>query len=451
MYIKINKQRGQKIWVALSVFFSSYAISAQDVSGLLQVYEAARANDPVFQGAQAVRQEGLEHQVIGNSKVLPSISAVISSNRNQAQVTDSSGRTDNRGRYASSTSSLQLRQPLYDREAWASKHQGAARTAVSEALFRAREQELIVRVFEAYSKALLASEKVLLTQAQLASANEQLRANQRRLALGEGTRTDLLETSTKQALIQAELIVAQDHAQNTLDALQAITGVPVSPLARFILDSEAVQVHGTLETWRLQALGANAEIESLRQTVEAARQEVKRVDSGHYPRLALLLSLGNSESDTTSTYRQSSRTSTVGLQLNVPIFSGGAVSAQARQAVAQLMKAQADLDTRIAELQVDLHRQYSTQQNGVLRIAALRSAVSSGHTLVEATRRSFAGGERTNVDVLDAQERLAKSVSDLLQARLDQLLAGLRLRHLAGVLEEQDLRAIASHFAAKAE
>lgn len=441
---KRKSTRSQRCWVAVALALLSNGTWGEELMGLMQAYEAARAHDPVFKGAQAVRDEGLEHQAIGQAKLLPIISGVVSSNQNQSRVTEASGRTDNRGRYASNTSSLQLRQPLYDREAWAAKEQGAALTAASEALFRFREQELMVRVFESYSKALLASEEVSLVKAQLQSADELLRANEQRLLQGEGTRTDMLETRSKQALIQAELIVAQDRAQHAIDALQAIVGKPVSQLERLSSRGAARLVLGALDDWRSKAFDANPEVESLKHTLEAARQEVRRVDSGHYPRLALILSVGNNKSDTTSTYRQSSRTTTVGVQLNVPIFAGGSVSAQSRQAVAQLVKAQADLDARVAELEVELHRQYSAQKNGVLRIAALESAVATSHALIEATQRSFIGGERTNVDVLNAQERLAQSVHDLAQARYEQLVAGLRLRHLAGVLGEADLREVAS-------
>lgn len=437
----------QSLVVALLVLVNSSAWG-NEYMGLIQAYEAARANDPVFRGAMAVRQEGLEYQTIGRAKLLPTISGVVSNNQNQSRVTDSGGRTDNRGRYNSSTSSLQLRQPLYDREALATKEQGVARTAASEALFRLREQELMVRVFEAYSKALLASEEVRLVEAQLQSVNELLRSNEQRLAKGEGTRTDLLETQSKQELIRAELIVAQDRALNARVALQAIVGESVNKLERLAPEGAVALVQGTLDDWRSKAFDINPEVESLKQTLEAARQEVRRVDAGHYPRLALLLSIGSSESDTTSTYRQSSRTITVGVQLNVPIFAGGSVSAQARQAVAQHMKAQAALNARVAELEVELHRQYSAQKNGVLRIAALQSAVATSHSLIEATQRSFIGGERTNVDILNAQERLAQSVRDLTQARYEQLLAGLRLRLLTGVLSESDLRVVASNFSA---
>src|SRR5699024_9706187 len=149
-----------------------------------------------------------------------------------------------------------------------------ARTAASEALFPFREQELMVRVFEAYSKALLASEEVSLVKAQLKSADELLRANEQRLLQGEGTRTDMLETRSKQALIQAELIVAQDRAQHALDALQAIVGKPVSRLERLSSRRAARLVFGALDDWRSKAFDANPEVESLKHTLEAARQEV---------------------------------------------------------------------------------------------------------------------------------------------------------------------------------
>lgn len=443
---KNESTRGWQHFVAVVLALSSHGTWAKELMGLMQAYEAARSYDPVFKGAQAVRDEGREHQTIGQAKLLPVISGVVSSNQNQSRVTEANGRTDNRGRYASNTSSLQLRQALYDREAWAAKEQGVARTAASEALFRFREQELMVRVFEAYSKALLASEEVRLVEAQLQSADELLRANEQRLMQGEGTRTDTLETRSKQALIQAELIVAQDRAQHALDALQSIVGRPVKQLERFTSRGGTTSAPGALDDWRSKAFDTNPEVESLKHNLEAARHEVSRAKSGHYPRLALIVSVGNNESDTTSTYRQSSQTTTVGVQLNVPIFAGGSVSAQSRQAVAQLVKAQADMDARVAELEVELHRQYSAQKNGLLRIAALESAVATSYALIEATQRSFTGGERTNVDVLNAQERLAQSVRDLTQARYEQLLAGLRLRHLAGVLGEADLREVASHF-----
>lgn len=446
--------RGMARWpcwtrtVALVAALLPAAPQAEEATlSLMQAYAAARANDPLFHRAQAEREEGLQHEDLGRAKILPNVSAIGATNRNRAQVTNSNGTVDDRGDYSSNTASLQLRQPLFDLEAWAARNQGIARTAASEAAFRAREQELIVRVFEAYSKVLLAQEEVRLVEAQLQAVDEQLRANTQRLAQGEGTRTDLLETRSKQSLLRAQLVVVQDNHDNERKSLEALVGMPVGTLNRLRIGGGAVaRVPGSAAEWHEQALRANGEVESLRQQVEAARQEAKRAEAGHYPRLALLVSAGQSDSDTISTFQQSSRTGMVGLQLSVPIYSGGAVSAQARQAVAQLSKAQAELDARVARLQVEVHRQHSIQHNNVQRIEALASAVETNYTLIEATRRSFIGGERTNLDVLTAQERLALAVRDLSEARYQQLLAGLRLRQFAGVLAETDLGAAASNF-----
>lgn len=432
---------------ALVLIVSGTARADAGVLGLMQAFELARDNDPVFRGARAEQQAGLEFAEIGQARVLPTISAVVSKNRNTATVTSSNGAVDNRGTYTSGSASLQLRQPLYDREAWASRAQGKARTAASEAAFRAREQDLIVRVFDAYAKALLAQEEVTHLRAQLQALDEQARSNEQRLVRGEGTRTDVLETASNQALLRARLIEMQDAEENARNALQAIVGQPVQRLARLHVKARATTPEPeTLETWRLRALDANGDIDSLRQNVEVARQELQRIQSGHHPRLDLLLSTGLSESDTTSTFQQTSRTRTVGVQLNLPIYTGGAISAQARQAGAQLVKAQADLDAKTAELQVELHRQHSLQRNSGARILALQTAVDTSQVLIEATRKSVAGGERTNADVLDARERLSKAERDVMEARYQQLLAGLRLRALAGVLREDDLRTIASQF-----
>ena len=415
--------------------------------GVLDAYEAARLHDPVFRGAFAEQQAGLEYAELGRARLRPVISAVVAAGLNTARVTNSNGAVDNRGQYNSSSASLQLRQPLYDREAWAARGQGLARTAASEATFRARETDLMLRVFDLYTKVLVAQDEVTLIQAQLRSLQEQLRANEQRFRRGEGTRTDVLETGAKRSVIEARLGETLDAERNARHALEVIVGRPVASLMRLKRTPIAVQPDAeSLETWRLRAMDTNGDIESLRHMVEVARRELDRATSGHYPRLDLLLSTGRSVSDTTSTFEQTSRTQTIGVQLSVPIYSGGAISAQARQAAAQLVKAQADLDTKALELQVELHQQHALQRNSASRIEALSVLVQSSQQLVDAMRRSVAGGERTNADVLDAQERMAQAERDLVAARYRQLQAGLRMRSLAGVLQPQDLQAMGTLF-----
>jgi protease secretion system outer membrane protein len=259
----------------------------------------------------------------------------------------------------------------------------------------------------------------------------------------------VLETRAKRAIAQAQLIEAQDNQQHARNRLAAMTGTPVDRLGRLVDEFDGAQTQTpSLEEWRALALQNNGLLLSLARELEAAREEIRRVNSGHYPRLDLLASTGRSESDTVTTYRQTSRTTSLGVQLNVPLYAGGAVSSQTRQATARLAQAQAELDAKTSETLVDLHRQFHLQQSSGMRIQALLKAVEAGRVLIDATQKSVRGGERTNLDVLTARERLSASERDLLKARHTYLLAGLRLRSLAGVLVESDLGQVASLFEA---
>lgn len=416
--------------------------------GLMDAYEAARSHDPQFRSAQAEREAGREYAAISLSRLLPTVSAVVSENRNQATVSNTGGVRQDRGNYTSSTSNLLLRQPLYDREAWVAHRQGKARSAASEATYRVRQQELVLRITEAYTQALLAQDEVHLIEVQLTALEALYQANEQRFQRGEGTRTEMLETQAKRAVVQTRLNDAQDLAANRRVALESLTGMRVHRLQRLHpLPRDSAGTAGpTLEDWRNEAKKFNPELESLRYAVTIAQEEVLRLRAGHHPRVDMTVSVGRSQSDTTATFQQTSSTRTVGVQLSIPLYAGGGVSAQVRQALAQWDKAQADLATRQAEMNVDLHRQHSLLSHGPARLSALVQAVRANEELVGATLRSVAGGERTNVDVLNARERLSQAQRDLLEARYGYLLAGLRLRHIAGTLEDDDLRELSRQF-----
>ncbi len=427
---------------------SVLACAQEGTIGLMDAYEAARGHDAQFRSAQAEREAGREYAAISRSRLLPTVSAVVSENRNRATVTNTGGGRQDRGSYNSSTNNLLLRQPLYDREAWVAHRQGKARSAASEATYRLRLQELALRTTEAYTQVLLAQDEVHLIEVQLNALEELYRANEQRFQHGEGTRTEMLETQAKRAVVQTRLNEAQDLAANRRVALESLTGMRVHRLQRLhpLPREGAAAREQTLEAWRHATQSYNPELESLRYALTIAQEEVLRLGAGHHPRVDMTVSVGRSQSDTTATFQQTSTTRTVGVQLSIPLYGGGGVSAQVRQALAQRDKAEADLAARQEEMNVDLHRQYSLQSNGPARLEALLQAVRANEELVDATLRSVAGGERTNVDVLNARERLSLAQRDLLEARYGYLLAGLRLRHIAGTLEDDDLRELSRKF-----
>ena len=417
--------------------------------GLLEAYDLAIRNDPTFQAAIEERAAGEENRALGRSALLPTLSWNYNNSRNESEVTQASTRTDRD--YRSYAATLTLQQPLLDYEAYARFRQGAAQALFSDERFRSKIQYLAVRVLSAYSQALLAQERIELSRAQKRAFSERLQLNQRLLEGGEGTRTDVLETQARLSMAVAEEIEAHDNQDAALRELEAMLGEPLqveqlAPLvAHFVILPLEPQ---RFESWRELALANNPELASQHHALTAAEYEVERKRAGHLPKLSLYASSRQTSSDSESTYNQKYDTNSVGIQLTVPLFAGGSVSALTRQAARQLSQAQYELDAQTATTLVDLRKQYNLNSSAAAKVRAYEMAVESAGALVQATQKSVSGGERVNLDVLDAEQQLFSAKRDLAEARYAYLLARVQLKYYAGLLNEGDLRQVAGYFRA---
>ena len=417
--------------------------------GLLEAYDLAIRNDPTFQAAIEERAAGEENLALGRSALLPTLSWNYNNSRNESEVTQASTRTDRD--YRSYAATLTLQQPLLDYEAYARFRQGAAQALFSDERFRSKSQYLAVRVLSAYSQALLAQERIELSRAQKRAFAERLQLNQRLLEGGEGTRTDVLETQARLSMAVAEEIEAHDNQDAALRELEAMLGEPLqveqlAPLvAHFVILPLEPQ---RFESWRELALANNPELASQHHALTAAEYEVERKRAGHLPKLSLYASSRQTSSDSESTYNQKYDTNSVGIQLTVPLFAGGSVSASTRQAARQLSQAQYELDAQTATTLVDLRKQYNLNSSAAAKVRAYEMAVESAGALVQATQKSVSGGERVNLDVLDAEQQLFSAKRDLAEARYAYLLARVQLKYYAGLLNEGDLRQVAGYFRA---
>ena len=259
----------------------------------------------------------------------------------------------------------------------------------------------------------------------------------------------MLETQAKFDLAEAQVLEARDNLINTRNALAAMVGQDIEKLDP-LADEFRVRpmLPETFEAWKQSTLANNPEILAQRYAVEIAREEINKSRAGHSPRLDLIASTGKNSSDTTNTFNQSAKVHTIGVQLNVPLYAGGAVTAATSQAVANYSKAQADLDAKINLVVLELRKQYNLTLSSAVRIDAAAKALSSSTLLVEATRKSVKGCQRTNLDVLNAQQQLFEARRDLALARYNYLLGYLRLRYAAGTLSVADLTDIAGYFVA---
>ena len=385
--------------------------------------------------------------MLGRSNLLPNIAASYSPSRNRADVTNTvTGGTDDR-RYGALSAALQLRQPLFHPEGMARYRQGVAQTKGSDAQFAARSQELIVRVASAYTFAKYAEDQLALAVAQREALAEQRLTNQRLFLRGEGTRTDVVETQARFDLSVAQVLEANDNVTNSRNALAAMIGRDVTRLDELNDDFNVGQlVPGAFDDWRNIALSTNPELLARRHAVEVAREEANRHRAGHLPRVDLVASVGRTDSDTINTFNQKATVRSVGAQLTVPIYSGGAVTAAVSQAEANAERIQAELDAATAETTVELRKQFDLTASSAARHDAARAARDSGQLLLDATRRSVAAGQRINLDVLQAQQQLFDARRNLAQARYNYLLSQLRLRLAAGVLQLSDLVDMSRYF-----
>jgi outer membrane protein/protease secretion system outer membrane protein len=187
-----------------------------------------------------------------------------------------------------------------------------------------------------------------------------------------------------------------------------------------------------VEDWIERAEASSPEIQSLKAQLEAARYEVEKAQAGHFPTLDAVAQWSRNESDTVNTVNSRSINKSIGLQLNVPIFAGGYVNSQVRQALAEQERFAQALEALRRDLGVRLHREFRGVTEGVLKVRALEQAVRSTEQVVLSNRRSFEAGSRTLVDTLNAEQQKVSAQRDLAQARFVYLISRVRLQALAG-------------------
>lgn len=432
----------------LCVALSTWSSGAAAIN-LQEAYQAALKHDPTFRMNFYENEAGKETKNIGRAGLLPQINGSYGYTRNNTDLTQMIGNREvlSHPDYTSRSGVIQLRQPLFSWDAYARYRQGIAQAGESEAKFAYNKDAVAIRVVGAYVDVLYAEDQLNLTRAQRDAYLEQMKVNNRLFEKGEGTKTDMLETQARLDLAEAQVLEAQDGVVAARNTFEGVVGMPVDTLEPLSADFRVdAAPPAPFDEWSKLALENNPDLKAARLAIEVAQQEVNKARAGHAPRLDLVASYSKNDSESLTTRGQDTVNRAVGVQLNVPIFSGGQVSAVARQAVAGRERAKADLDRRTSLVMVELRKAHSVVVSSVSRVDALIKAVSSGTLLRTATEQSIKGGVRINLDLLNAEQQLAASQRDLAQARYGYLLGLLRLQAAAGTLTDEDVYKVAKYF-----
>ena len=427
---------GSSIALVLALGFS-LAYSPAWSLDLLQAYGAAMQEDASIRATRAATDARRERIPQARAQLLPNLSASISRNRNSLERTSPDLRGNpvtTNSRYGSGNETLTLRQPIFRPFQVAEYYQAQAQVDDANAILERELQNVAVRVSGAYFEALLTTEQLALVIAQKTAYTTQLDAARKRFAAGSGTRTDIDEAQAALDLNRAQELEALQNVDFTRRQLQTLINQPINTLA--VLDPQKLRliepIPNRVEEWIELAEANSPEIQSLKAQLEAARHDVSKARAGHFPTLDAVAQWSRSESDTVNTVESRFNNKSIGLQLNIPIFAGGTVNSQVRQALAEQERAAQALEGLRRDLGVRMHREFRGVTEGVLRVRALEQAVRSTEQVVLSNRRSYEAGSRTLVDTLTAEQQKVSAQRDLAQARFIYLMSRVRLQALAG-------------------
>lgn len=409
---------------------------AENLSALFQ---QAQAYDAQYAAARAALQAGQEKSVQGRAGLLPQVN--VSGN---VHYNDVSGQVLNNS-FDSNELAIKASQPLFRKQNLVQYEQSKGQVKIAETQFKAAEQDLILRVAQAYFDVLQSQDNLAFIGAQKAAITEQLASAKRNFEVGTATITDTHEAQARYDLAVAQEIAEQNTLNIRLRALEKLIGKPPGALDTLAGQTPLKAESGNIDEWAARAAEGNlqAEIQRLAKTI--ADQEVERNRAGHYPTLDAVAGYTIDNNLPLGAVPFDIRTGMVGLELNLPIYQGGLTSSRVREAVASQEKARQDLENATREASLQASQAWLNVNSGAARVAALEQALVSSQAQLDSTKLGLQVGVRTSLDVLNAEQQVFSARRDLAGARYAYLLSGLSLKAAVGSLTPADLAEIDRH------
>ncbi|MCG6932572.1 MAG: TolC family outer membrane protein [Gallionella sp.] len=424
------------------------ASGGANATDLLQTYRAAQANDPVIAAARAAQQAGQEKLSQGRSLLMPSVNlnanTTINDLTTQFNPTVPPLLTGGTDRYNSNGYGVTLVQPLFRQQNWVAYSESKLQAMQSDLKYKIAEQDLIVRVAQAYFDVLIAQDSVELANAQMNAISEQREQAKRNFEVGSATITDTLEAQARYDQTGAQEIAAKNNLEVKRSALQQlINAAPgeLDPLGKdFKLE---VPQPANIEKWVSEAEQSNLQLAIAQASAEIADKEVARNRGGHYPTVDMVANYSRNNANGGSFGIGTDTTSkSIGVQLNMPLFEGGAVNSRWREAEANRERARQELINAQRNVEQQTRQAYLGVVSGVSQVQALKQALASSQSVLDASKLGQQVGVRTNLDVLNAQQQLYSTRRDLYQAQYNYLMSELRLKQAVGTLDLADLEKV---------
>jgi outer membrane protein len=431
----------RKFALLLPLAFTALPATAQD---LMQVYRDAKAHDAPYASAKYALQAGLEKLPQGRALLLPSLNLTAGTVNSNLTLEPYGANPVPAGARDFSTRNYQLTfsQPVFRAQNWAQYDQAEQQVRQAEATFGQASQDLILRTAQAYVDVLAAQDNLALVRAQKTAIGEQLAQAKRNFEVGTATITDTHEAQARFDLTSAQEIVAQNAVDTQIRQLQQLTGKIYAGLRPLRSDVKLSPPNpATMQSWVEIAEKQSYPVAIQEAGAQIASLQTKFARAGHYPTLDLVGTYGQTNQTGTALSALSTQANlgTIGLQLALPIYSGGAVSSREREAAANYEKAKQDLENARRSSALSAQQSYLLVINGITTIGALEQALVSSQSALDSNKLGYEVGVRINIDVLNAQQQVFSTRRDLLQARYGTIMNHFRLKAAAGTLREDDL------------
>lgn len=417
------------------------ACAAQAV-GLLELYREAISNDPVYAAARADRDATETLVTQSRGQLLPQAGFNWSRVKNDQSVaqTTRAGIFGKDYEFYARNASLNLSLALFRPQLWAGYSQSKSQVAQAEANFRNAQQDLIVRLAQAYFDVALAEDNLTLAGEQKVAIAEQLKQAKRYFEAGIGTVTDINEAQARYDTIVAQEIAAGNTLEVKIRAVEQVVGTLYPQLdrlgQRLPLDLPKPQ---DIEPWLEFARASNPGLKAREYALEVAQKDAYKTAAGHLPTVDLVGGRSRAVDPSYTTLSTETWNTTVGLQVSIPLFTGGTTQGRVNQAIALREKATFELEAGVRAVNLATRQEFLNVVNGVAQVKALEQAVKSNEVALYSARKGLEAGMRTSFDVLNAQQLLFSAKRDLAQARYGYVMARLKLRAAAGQLAEEDV------------
>jgi len=437
--------------LAFALALAPIVAQAED---LIQVYRDGLRYDAQYAAARHALDAGRERLPQGEALLLPNIGLSASANYGDATVkfrqdesTLATTTPDSIHRNPSNWgATLSLTQPIFRKDNWLRRDQSEFQVRQAEATFGQAGQDLILRVAQAYFDVLAAQATLTVVKAQKVATAEQLAQAKRNFEVGTATITDTHEAQARYDLIVAQEIQAQNDLENRQRALQQITSKEYASLKDLRPDVKLTPPSpNNMQAWVELAEKQSYAVQIQNAVTEIAALEAKRGEAGHYPTLDAVASLQNqNQRNPVSLSQVGSQTNqgTIGLQLALPLYQGGAISSRERETAALYMSSKEQLENARRSSALAARQAFLAVNNGIAGVSALQQALVSSKSALESNKLGYEVGVRINIDVLNAQQQVFSTERDLALARYNTINSQLRLKSAAGSLTEDDLQEV---------